>query len=75
MAQTIIATWSVTYCIPFYQRNDRIGFVDVRGMLRKSPVKEFNLGGGYRWLSEDSEQFYGAYGFYDRKLSQKLAMV
>ena len=38
-------------------------------MMKKSPINEFNIGGGYRWLNADSSHLYGAYGFYDRKTS------
>ena len=55
---------------PLYQRSDRLVFLDLRGVIKKSPVKEFNVGGGYRWLSSDKQKLYGAYGFYDRKMSE-----
>ena len=60
---------SLDLLYPVYQRSDSLAFVDVRGMMKKSPINEFNIGGGYRWLNADSSHLYGAYGFYDRKTS------
>ena len=61
---------SLDLLYPIHQKNDRLVFVDLRGLLKKSPVKEFNVGGGYRWLSSDKQKLYGAYGFFDRKMSE-----
>ena len=54
---------------PIYQSTEHMVFLDLRGVLHKNPVKEFNLGTGYRWLNDDASKLYGAYLFYDNKTS------
>ena len=45
----------VDIMVPLAQQADRLLFVDARGLLRKSPVNEVNLGVGYRWLNDDAD--------------------
>lgn len=59
--------------VPLAQRADRLLFINARGLLRKSPVNEVNLGVGYRWLNNTGDAMMGVYGYYDDKQSaQKL---
>lgn len=60
---------ALEFMVPIAQRPDRLMFVDARGMFQRTPSKEFNLGGGYRWLNSDADTMYGLYAFFDRKKS------
>lgn len=63
----------VDIMVPLAQQADHLLFVDARGLLRKSPVNEVNLGVGYRWLNDDADAMMGVYAYYDYKQSaQKL---
>ena len=52
---------------PVYQQADKMVFIDLRGMLKQHPIREFNLGGGYRWLNGAEDALYGVYGYYDQR--------
>jgi hypothetical protein len=54
---------------PIWQEWNKIAFIDIRGIKGENQIWEGNLGGGYRWLSPESEYLYGVYGFYDSRNS------
>ena len=55
--------------LPIFEGQNSLVFLDLRGILKSSPIKEFNAGGGYRWLTDDQDKLFGVYGFFDRKHS------
>ena len=55
--------------LPIFENQNSLVFLDLRGILKSSPIKEFNVGGGYRWLTDDQDNLFGVYGFFDRKHS------
>jgi|GEM_PF-6861471 len=64
---TMRSSASFQVMMPILQDEERVVFVDLRGVSSTDESVEGNLGAGYRWFSAGGNSIYGAYLFADRR--------